>query len=144
MAGMAEMRSGFFVCIAVRDLSRHLKYSLALGCAADRQEDSRQFQAIENHRRGKADGRRRFSYQVYDVRWALVVFVFHNFAPRSVQMPKPEKDLDTLSRLVDHALQAAVQMDETTTIYLLSMASQDVMEKIEAANRTTTAPSDDF
>jgi hypothetical protein len=54
-----------------------------------------------------------------------------------------EKDLNTLGRLVDHALQAAVQMHETTTIYLLSMASQDVMEKIEAANRTTTAPSDD-
>jgi hypothetical protein len=58
-------------------------------------------------------------------------------------MPKPEKDLNTLGRLVDHALQAAVQMDERTTIYLLSMASRDVMEKIEAANRTTTVPSDD-
>ena len=58
-------------------------------------------------------------------------------------MTKPGKDLDTLSRLVDHALQAAVQMDERTTIYLLSMASRDVMEKIEASNRTTTAPSDD-
>jgi hypothetical protein len=34
-------------------------------------------------------------------------------------------------------------MDETTTVFLLSMASQDVMEKIEAAHRTTTAPSDD-
>jgi sensor histidine kinase regulating citrate/malate metabolism len=58
-------------------------------------------------------------------------------------MPKPEKDLNTLGRLVDNALQAAVQMDERTTIYLLSMASRDVMEKIEAANRTTTVPSDD-
>ena len=58
-------------------------------------------------------------------------------------MPKPEKDLNTLGRLVDHALQAAVQMDERTTIYLLSMASRDVMEKIEAANRTTTVPNDD-
>jgi hypothetical protein len=58
-------------------------------------------------------------------------------------MPKPEKDLNTLGRLVDHALQAAVQMDERTTIYLLSMASRDVMEKIEAANRTTTVPGDD-
>ena len=58
-------------------------------------------------------------------------------------MQKPEKDLNTLGRLVDHALQAAVQMDERTTIYLLSMASRDVMEKIEAANRTTTVPSDD-
>jgi hypothetical protein len=58
-------------------------------------------------------------------------------------MPKPEKDLDTLSRLVDHALQAAVQMDQTTTVFLLSMASRDVMEKIEAASRTTTVPSDD-
>ena len=59
-------------------------------------------------------------------------------------MTEPEKDLKTLSRLVDHALQAAVQMDETTTVFLLSMASQDVMEKIEAAHRTTTAPSDDI
>lgn len=58
-------------------------------------------------------------------------------------MTRSEKDLNTLGRLVDHALQAAVQMDETTTIYLLSMASQDVTEKIAAANRTTTAPSDD-
>jgi hypothetical protein len=58
-------------------------------------------------------------------------------------MTEPEKDLKTLSRLVDQALQAAVQMDETTTVFLLSMASQDVMEKIEAANRTTTVPSDD-
>lgn len=58
-------------------------------------------------------------------------------------MPKPEKDLNTLSRLVDHALQAAVQMDETTTVFLLSMARQDVIERIEAANRATTAPSDD-
>jgi hypothetical protein len=58
-------------------------------------------------------------------------------------MPKPEKDLNTLSRLVNHALQAAVQMGETTTIYLLSMASRDVTEKIEACNGTTTVPSDD-
>jgi hypothetical protein len=58
-------------------------------------------------------------------------------------MRKPEKDLITLSRLIDHALQAAVQMDETTTVYLLSMASQDVTEKIEAANRTATVPSDE-
>jgi hypothetical protein len=58
-------------------------------------------------------------------------------------MQKQERDLYILGRLVDHALQAAVQMEETTTVYLLSMASQDVSEKIEAANRTTTAPSDD-
>jgi hypothetical protein len=58
-------------------------------------------------------------------------------------MPTPEKDLDTLSRLVDHALQAAVQLDQKTTVFLLSMASRDVMEKIEAANRTTTVPGDD-
>jgi hypothetical protein len=58
-------------------------------------------------------------------------------------MPKPEKDLSTLSRLVDHALQAAVQLEEATTIYLLSMASRDVMEKIEASNRATMTPSDD-
>jgi len=58
-------------------------------------------------------------------------------------MTEPEKDLKTLSRLVDHALQAAVQMDETTTVFLLSMARQDVMEKIEAASRSTMVPRND-
>lgn len=51
-------------------------------------------------------------------------------------------DLNTLSRLIDNALAAAVQMDETTTVFLLSMASQDVTEKIEASN-CPTAPGDD-
>jgi len=58
-------------------------------------------------------------------------------------MPKPERDLNTLSRLVDHALQAALQMDERTMVFLLSMASRDVTEKMAAADLTTTAPSDD-
>jgi hypothetical protein len=53
-----------------------------------------------------------------------------------------EKDLITLSRLIDHALQAAVQLDETATIYLLSMASEEVSQRIEAAKRTTTVPDD--
>ena len=48
-------------------------------------------------------------------------------------MTEPEKNLKTLGRLAEHALQAAVQMDETPTVSLLSMASQDVMENIEYA-----------
>jgi hypothetical protein len=58
-----------------------------------------------------------------------------------MQMPT-EKDLNTLGRLVDHALQAAIQLEETTTIYLLSMASEEVSQRIEAAKRTTTVPDD--
>jgi hypothetical protein len=54
-----------------------------------------------------------------------------------------EKDLNTLGRLVDHALQAAIQLDETTTIYLLSMASEEIAQRIEATNRTTTVPDDE-
>jgi hypothetical protein len=54
-----------------------------------------------------------------------------------------EKDLNTLGRLVDHALQAAVQLDETATIYLLSMASEEISQRIEAASRTTTVPDED-
>ncbi|HEV7600156.1 MAG TPA: hypothetical protein VGO49_07835 [Bradyrhizobium sp.] len=59
-------------------------------------------------------------------------------------MPTENDDLDlnTLSRLIGDALAAAVQMDETTTVFLLSMASQDVTEKIAAAS-CPTAPGDD-
>jgi hypothetical protein len=59
-----------------------------------------------------------------------------------MQMPT-EKDLEVLGRLVDHALQAATQLGETATIYLLSMASEEVAQRIEAAKRTTTVPGDD-
>jgi hypothetical protein len=54
-----------------------------------------------------------------------------------------EKDLNTLGRLIDHALQAAVQLDETATIYLLSMASEEISQRIEATSRTTTVPDDE-
>lgn len=42
----------------------------------------------------------------------------------------PEKDLSKLSRMIEDALVVAVGMDETTTIYLLSMASIEVTEKM--------------
>ena len=45
----------------------------------------------------------------------------------------PEKDLSKLSRLIEEALVTAVEMDETTTVYLLSMASIEVTEKLQAS-----------
>lgn len=45
----------------------------------------------------------------------------------------PEHDLSKLSRMIEDALVVAVEMDERTAIYLLSLASLDVTEKIEAA-----------
>lgn len=54
-----------------------------------------------------------------------------------------EKDLSKLSRLIEDALAVAVEMDQTTTVYLLSMASIDVTEKIQAAEGTTSgSPTD--
>jgi hypothetical protein len=44
-----------------------------------------------------------------------------------------EKDLSKLSRMIEDALVTAVEMGETTTVYLLSMASIEVTEKLEAA-----------
>jgi hypothetical protein len=51
-----------------------------------------------------------------------------------------EKDLSRLSRMIEDALAVAVEMEETTTVYLLSMASIEVTEKLQAAD---LAPSDD-
>lgn len=48
----------------------------------------------------------------------------------------PEKDLNRLSRLVDEALAAAVQMGERTTALLLTMASLEVSHRIEAMDDT--------
>jgi hypothetical protein len=48
----------------------------------------------------------------------------------------PEQDLSKLSRMIEDALVVAVEMDETTAIYLLSMASVELTEKIEAAGGT--------
>jgi hypothetical protein len=60
-------------------------------------------------------------------------------------MTEPGKDFDTLSRLIQDALNAAMQLGETTTVYLLSMASLEVSEKMEAANLAApTAPCDDI
>ena len=43
-----------------------------------------------------------------------------------------KKDLSKLSNLIDEAMAVAVELNETTTIYLLSMASIEVTEKIDA------------
>jgi hypothetical protein len=44
-----------------------------------------------------------------------------------------QEDLDALSRLVDVALQLAVQIDQKTIAYLLSMVSIEVSSQIKAA-----------
>jgi hypothetical protein len=62
----------------------------------------------------------------------------HVFRPKGAQMS--EKDLSKLSRMIEDALVVAVEMDETTAVYLLSMASIEVTEKLQAAD---VAPSDD-
>ena len=49
-----------------------------------------------------------------------------------------EKDLSKLSRMIEDALVTAVEMNETTTVYLLSMASIEVTEKLEAAESATS------
>ena len=54
------------------------------------------------------------------------------FRSKGTQMS--EKDLSKLSRMIEDALVVAVEMDETTTVYLLSMASIEVTEKIQAAD----------
>jgi hypothetical protein len=60
-------------------------------------------------------------------------------------MTEPGKDFDTLSRLIKDALNAAMQLEETTTVYLLSMASLEVSEKMHAANLAVPAvPCDDI
>jgi len=47
-----------------------------------------------------------------------------------------EQDLSKLSRMIEDALVVAVEMDEPTAIYLLSMVSLELTEKIEAASST--------
>jgi hypothetical protein len=42
------------------------------------------------------------------------------------------EDLNMLGRLIDDALQLALELDETMTAYILSIASQQVSERIEA------------
>ena len=44
-----------------------------------------------------------------------------------------EQDLSKLSRMIEDALVVAVEMDERTAMYLLSLASLEVTERIEAA-----------
>jgi len=47
-----------------------------------------------------------------------------------------EQDLSKLSRMIEDALVVAVEIDEPTAIYLLSMVSLELTEKIEAASST--------
>lgn len=54
----------------------------------------------------------------------------------------PEKDLSKLSRLIEEALVTAVEMDETTTVYLLSMASIEVTEKLQASESAASERAD--
>jgi len=48
----------------------------------------------------------------------------------------PAKDLNKLSRMVDDALAAALQMGEKTTAQILSMASLEVSFQIESTDNT--------
>jgi hypothetical protein len=41
------------------------------------------------------------------------------------------EELNVLSRLIDDALQVAVELDETMAAYILSIASREVSERIE-------------
>jgi hypothetical protein len=41
------------------------------------------------------------------------------------------EELNMLSRLIDDALQLAVELDETMAAYILSIASREVSERIE-------------
>jgi hypothetical protein len=43
------------------------------------------------------------------------------------------EELNMLSRLIDDALQLAVELDETMAAYILSIASREVSERIERA-----------
>jgi hypothetical protein len=43
------------------------------------------------------------------------------------------EELNLLSRLIDDALQLAAELDETMAIYILSIASREVSERIELA-----------
>ena len=41
------------------------------------------------------------------------------------------EELNVLSRLIDGALQLAIELDETMAAYILSIASREVSERIE-------------
>jgi hypothetical protein len=43
------------------------------------------------------------------------------------------EELNMLSRLIDDALQLAIELDETMAAYVLSIASREVSERIELA-----------
>jgi hypothetical protein len=74
----------------------------------------------------------RNSFITFDV--GLPFFALYVLRSRDVQMP--EQDLSKLSRMIEDALVVAVEMGETTAIYLLSMVSLELAEKIEAAGST--------
>jgi len=48
-----------------------------------------------------------------------------------VEMKTDREKLNMLSRLIDDALQLALQLDETMAAYILSIASREVSERIE-------------
>jgi hypothetical protein len=99
-----------------------------------RQERSYQLQTLKDHDGGEWNRPRLFAYQIYHVRRWAASFVLHVFRSGGVQML--EQDLSKLNRLIEDALVIAVEMDETTAIYLLSMVSLELTEKIEAASST--------
>jgi hypothetical protein len=47
-------------------------------------------------------------------------------------MMAKREDLNMLGRLIDGAIQLALELDETMTAHILSIASQEVSERIEA------------
>jgi hypothetical protein len=51
-----------------------------------------------------------------------------------------EQSLSKLNRMIEDALVVAVEMDERTAIYLLSMVSLELTEKIEAASTNPDGP----
>ena len=62
------------------------------------------------------------------------VFHLSHFRAKGAQMS--EQDLSKLCRLIEDALDVALEMDETTAAYLLSMASFEVTGKIEPSGGT--------
>ena len=52
------------------------------------------------------------------------------------------EDLNMLGRLIDGAIQLALELDETMTAHILSIASQEVSERIEAEEAPQPPESD--
>jgi hypothetical protein len=52
------------------------------------------------------------------------------------------EDLNVLGRLIDGAIQLALELDETMTAHILSIACQEVSERIDAAEAVRPPESD--